>query len=127
MNTDFVLSQTDSRPMYLQIMEQVNQRVALGDLPPGTKLPSIRELAVALKVSVITVKRAYLELERQGLIVTRQGRGSWISDGVPMVSLQQDELAGQMAKAVELAKSMGVSQAELEAMLARLWDSGANR
>ena len=61
--------------MYLQIMDQVRRRVAVGDWPPGQELPSIRALAASIQVSVITVKRAYLELEREGVIVTRQGRG----------------------------------------------------
>jgi len=70
MHSDIVISQTDSRPMYLQIMEQVKQRVAVGDWAAGEEIPSIRQLAVALRVSVITVKRAYLELEREGVILT---------------------------------------------------------
>ena len=65
--------------MYLQIMEQIKRRVAAGDWPGGGDIPSIRELAVALRVSVITVKRAYLELEREGIIVTQQGRGSFVA------------------------------------------------
>ncbi|MBL0179376.1 MAG: GntR family transcriptional regulator [Gemmatimonadetes bacterium] len=60
--------------MYLQIIEQVRQRIALGDWPAGFPLPSIRELSAELRVSVITVKRAYLELGRDGVIVTRQDR-----------------------------------------------------
>ena len=52
---EFILSQADGRPMYQQIMDQVQQRVAVGDWAPGTKLPSIRELAVGVHVSVITI------------------------------------------------------------------------
>ena len=77
-----VLSQADGRPIYVQIMDEVRRRVALGDWGPGFRLPSIRELASELKISVITVKRAYLELERAGVIVTRQGRGSFVSERV---------------------------------------------
>ena len=65
--------------MYLQIMEQIRHRIAVGDWPPGQEIPSIRALAVAMQVSVITVKRAYLELEREGVIVTRQGKGSFVA------------------------------------------------
>ena len=56
----FTLSQTDKRPMYLQIMEQIKQRVAVGDWAEDQPIPSIRQLAVDIGVSVITVKRAYL-------------------------------------------------------------------
>lgn len=79
MHNDLVISQSDGRPMYLQIMEQIRQRVAVGDWVPGQKIPSIRQLAVALRVSVITVKRAYLELEHDGIIVTQQGKGSIVA------------------------------------------------
>jgi DNA-binding transcriptional MocR family regulator len=61
--------------MYLQIMEQIKRRIAVGDWKAGEALPSIRQLAADLQVSVITVKRAYLELEREGVIATQHGKG----------------------------------------------------
>src|SRR5271154_1734562 len=79
MHSDIVISQSDGRPMYLQIMEQIRQRVAVGDWARGQEIPSIRQLAVTLRVSVITVKRAYLELEREGVIVTQHGKGSIVA------------------------------------------------
>ena len=78
--TEFFLSSTESSPMYSQIMEQILAKVLAGDWGPGHPLPSIRELASASKVSVITVKRAYLELEHAGVIVTRQGKGSFVAE-----------------------------------------------
>ncbi len=113
MDTDFVFSQTDTRPMYLQIMEQVNQRVSVGDWPEGTKMPSIRELAVAAKVSVITVKRAYLELERNGVIVTRQGKGSWVSGELDLKDLRQQEMRQHLRRAADLAESISLSKKDL--------------
>ncbi|AVQ00048.1 GntR family transcriptional regulator [Ahniella affigens] len=65
--------------MYQQIIDQITAKITAGDWSAGQGLPSIRELASASRVSVITVKRAYLELERAGLIVTRQGRGSFVT------------------------------------------------
>ena len=67
MYSDVVISQADRRPMYLQIMEQVRRRIAVGDWAAGHEIPSIRALAASVQVSVITVKRAYLELERAGI------------------------------------------------------------
>lgn len=113
----FVLSQTDPRPMYLQIIEQVSQRIASGDWAPGESLPSIREMAQALKVSVITVKRAYLELEREGVIVTRQGRGSWVNEQIETRDLQFEELEQLLGRAATLAKSLSISEEELVALL----------
>ena len=78
----FIVSQTDPRPLYLQIKEQIRHRIAVGELKPGDEIPSIRALAAGTRVSVITIKRAYLELELEGTIQTRQGRGSFVAEGV---------------------------------------------
>ena len=112
-----VLSQADGRPMYLQIMDEINRRVALGDWAPGYRLPSIRELAGDLKVSVITVKRAYLELERSGVIVTQQGRGSFVNQQVNMDDVRKEELERYLEQAATLAAAMGVRRGELIALL----------
>ena len=116
--SEFILSQTDRRPMYLQIMEHVKQKVMVGDWPPGHALPSIRELAASIRVSVITVKRAYLELEREGIIYTQQGRGSFISDSVDATArLQLAELEEHLNKAVSVARMIGMSDRELKGKL----------
>ena len=120
---DFILSQTDGRPMYLQIMNQVQQRVGVGDWPPGTKLPSIRELAVSLNVSVITVKRAYLELERTGVLVTQHGKGSWIAEGFNRDRMQEEELERHLRRATALAAAMGIPPEELTAMIEEYTDN----
>lgn len=99
--------------MYQQIMEQIVQRIAVGDLPPDTQLPSIRELAVETKVSIITVKRAYMELEREGVIVTQQGKGSWVNGGMDLLRLQREELAQHLEQVGRLANSLGISEDEI--------------
>lgn len=122
------LSQTDPRPLYLQVIEQIKRGVAIGDLAPGAEIPSIRQLAADLEISVITVKRAYLELEREGVIVTRQGRGSAIADDVDLSQgPQTDELTELLARAAELGSWMGLSRAELTRRLAAECDSLAKR
>jgi GntR family transcriptional regulator len=117
MDLNFVFSQTDKRPMYQQIMDQIVQRIAVGDWPPNTPLPSIRQLAIETKVSIITVKRAYLELEREGVIVTQQGKGSWVSGDMDLQNLQREELTQHLEQAGKLAKSLGISSDELANML----------
>ena len=119
MNSEFTLSQASGRPMYLQIMEQVKQRVAVGDWTGGREIPSIRALAAELRISVITVKRAYLELEREGVIVTQQGKGSRIAADPPDLGrrLREDELQSHLRRAVEVAGLLGMTQAELLAAL----------
>ena len=112
------ISQADARPMYLQIMEQIRHRVAVGDWLPGHEIPSIRALAVDIKVSVITVKRAYLELEHQGVIVTRQGRGTFVAENANLgASLQEQELESHLVAAVEIGRLIGLDAAALEARL----------
>jgi GntR family transcriptional regulator len=100
--------------MYLQIMEQIKQKVAVGDWQRGAEIPSIRQLAVALSVSVITVKRAYLELEREGVIVTHHGKGSFIATD-PELSprLYDEELAEHLEQAARLGALLGLSSEEI--------------
>jgi GntR family transcriptional regulator len=100
--------------MYLQIMEQIRQRVAVGDWAPGTEIPSIRELAVTLRVSVITVKRAYLELEREGIIVTQHGKGSTVAPDPGLgAKLYDQELAKHIDRVAELGELLGLTPKEL--------------
>jgi GntR family transcriptional regulator len=102
--------------MYLQIMEQMRQRIAVGDWPPGHEIPSIRAMAVATKVSVITVKRAYLELERAGVIVTRQGKGSFVADDADLgLRLKHEELDEHLRAAAEIGRHVGLRADELVA------------
>jgi GntR family transcriptional regulator len=104
--------------MYLQIMEQIRHRVAVGDWLPGAEIPSIRTMAIDLRVSVITVKRAYLELEHAGVIVTRQGRGTFVAENVDIgTSLKEEELDEHLEAATEIAQLLGLEPAELEARL----------
>ena len=114
MHSDIVISQSDGRPMYLQIMEQIRQRIAVGDWEPGREIPSIRELAVMLRVSVITVKRAYLELERCGIIVTQQGKGSVVAPDPGLgAKLYDQELAKHIDRIAQLGELLGLTPREL--------------
>ena len=114
MHSDFVISQSDRRPMYLQIIEQVKQRVAVGEWAPGDEIPSIRQLAVDLRVSVITIKRAYLELEREGVIVTQHGKGSIIAPNPDLSPrLFDQEFSDQLEKVARLGGLLGLSSEEI--------------
>lgn len=115
---DLLISQADRRPMYLQIVEQIRRRIAVGDWPPGHELPSIRALAAGVQVSVITVKRAYLELERDGVIVTRQGKGSFVAETAGLSSeLRRAELDQHLTSAAAVGRSLGLTAKELAARL----------
>jgi GntR family transcriptional regulator len=125
MPSDFVISQADRRPMYLQIIEQIKRRISVGDWSAGQSIPSIRQLAADLQVSVITVKRAYLELEREGVILTQHGKGSVVApDGGLAARLHEEDLAKHLEQAVRLAGLLGLRPKELEG---RLRDAGDQR
>jgi len=122
MTIKLFLSQTDTRPMYLQIMAQIRQKVMVGDWKAGYQLPSIREMAAAVGVSVITVKRAYLELERENVIYTQQGRGSFIAEADELSNqLRFAELDEKIQQVLSAAQQLGLSSADtLERMNVQL-------
>ena len=104
--------------MYLQIIDQVRHKVAIGDWPPGTEMPSIRQLAADLSISVITVKRAYQELEQEGVILTQPGRGSVVAQAPAEPAAQREarweaQLQQALAQAVQAANRLGIGSAEL--------------
>ena len=114
MKAPIVISQTDSRPMYLQIMEQIRQRVVLGDWKPGEQIPSIRAMAIALQISVITVKRAYLELEREGVIVTQHGKGSIVASDPDLGSrLYDEEFEEHLRQVVRIGTLLELTEEEI--------------
>lgn len=117
-HSDLIISQTDGRPMYVQIVEQIKARVAVGDWPAGAEIPSIRQLAVALRVSVITVKRAYYELEREGVIVTQHGKGSTVA-AAPALGprLWDEELRQHLDQVARLGAWLDLGPEELAARL----------
>jgi GntR family transcriptional regulator len=99
-------------------MEQIKQRVAVGDWARGQEIPSIRQLAISLQVSVITIKRAYLELEREGVIVTQHGRGSIVAPDFALSSrLYDEELEEHLDQAARLGELLGLSSEELASRL----------
>jgi GntR family transcriptional regulator len=128
MNGTFVISQSDKRPMYLQIMDQIKQRIVVGDWTEGQQIPSIRQLAADLQVSVITVKRAYLELERENVIVTQQGKGSHVASNPGLgAKLREQELEQHLEQATRIASLLGMRPRELEGRLREAGDRIAEK
>ncbi len=103
-------------PIYLQIIEQVKRSVAIGVLAPGEQLPTVKQLALDLTVNPNTVARAYRDLERDEVIETAPGRGSFVrGNGVvdAAVSAASDVSAQALMQAVREAKSIGLQPAQL--------------
>src|SRR6266576_3471299 len=123
MDSGILISQSDKRPIYLQIIEQIKRRIAVGDWTEGQPIPSIRQLAVDLQVSVITVKRAYLELEREGVIVTQHGKGSHVASTPGLgARLREQELQQHLDQATRIAAMLGIRPKQLEARLREAGD-----
>jgi len=93
----FEISQADSRPIYRQIMDEVQRGIAAGLLRPDEPLPAVRQLAGELKLNPNTIQHAYRELERQGLVYVRRGLGTFVSR-VTASRARPAQLARQVAE-----------------------------
>lgn len=110
-----ILRSNTDVPLYDQIATEIRAKILSGELQPGEALPSIRQLASELLISVITTKRAYQELEASGFIETQPGKGTFVS-GVPHASptdRRLDEVRGQFVEAIRLGLRVGLNSAEL--------------
>ena len=119
---ELIIRNTAGQPIYDQISSQIKAQIIAGTLRSGDALPSIRGLAKDLKISVITTKRAYDELEAEGFIITVAGKGCFVAEkNLDLVREQQlKELENHLTAAVGLARTCGVSQEELCGMLRML-------
>jgi len=120
-------------PIYLQLIEQVKRSVALGVLAPGEQLPTVKQLATDLTINPNTVARVYRELERDGVIETSPGRGSFILDNGGTGSATRaaaDVAAAAIDGAVREAKSIGIAAPQAHELFIRAlarWYPGHNR
>ncbi|WP_417061774.1 GntR family transcriptional regulator [Enorma massiliensis] len=123
---ELIISNASSKPIYEQITGQIKAMILSGELAEGEQLPSIRALANSLRVSAITTKRAYADLEADGFIETVQGKGSFVAGGnaelIREEQLRQvEELMGQ---AVDAGRAMGLSKTELTEMFTLQLEDG---
>ena len=116
------LSAASGVPFYRQIVDQVAGLIRSGRLAPGTQLPPFRDLAPQVRVSLITVRRAYADLEQAGLIVKRQGQGTFVAEEVGSASreLALEEARTGLATAVTRARQLGLTGEDLRAHLESL-------
>lgn len=120
---DIIISNSSGKPIYEQIVLQVKEMIMNGELREGEALPSMRNLAQQLRISIITTKRAYEELEREGFIESFTGKGSFVK--AQDTELMREEALRQIEEslsfAAEKAKSNGVSFEELSELLTILY------
>lgn len=116
---EIIIRNTANQPIYEQITSQLKAQIIAGALSPGEALPSIRALAKDLKISVITTKRAYDELEAEGFLYTVAGKGCFVAEkNLDLIREQQlKELEDHLTAAAGLARSCGLTVEELMDML----------
>ena len=121
---DIIISNSSGKPIYEQITTQIKNMIMNGTLPEGTALPSMRLLAKDLRISVITTKRAYSDLERDGFIETVTGKGSFVaSKNVEFIRETNLRIVEEhLQKAVDVARSSDISHEELRDILKVLYE-----
>lgn len=117
----FELKRDRGNPVYLQIQNQLERRIASGTLSPGDALPSVRALAKQLRVNPNTVVRAYRELEFRGLVVTRHGEGTFVADDAETQSQPGDLIAERAEQLVDEAKQLGLTKDQTVAAVKSAW------
>ncbi len=121
---DIIISNSSNEPIYNQIVAQIKAQIISGELKAGDALPSMRTLATSLRISVITTKRAYEELEKEGFIESYTGKGSFVkgqnTELIREENLRQAE--EYLSRAVEKARMGGVSLDELRELLEMLFN-----
>ena len=123
---NIIISNSSDKPIYEQITDQIKNMVMSGQLKEGMPLPSMRTLAKDLRSSVITTKRAYEELERDGFIATMVGKGSFVKAADTRLVREEKlkRIEGLLAEAVNVANGSGIERAEVMEMLDLVYGSG---
>ena len=110
-----IISNAKNQPIYEQIVEQTKEKIMHGELTEETTLPSVRTLAKELKVSALTVKKAYDALEEEGFVITIHGKGSFVAfaDQGLMLEEKKKEVEADLEMAIRKGKSCGMTDQEL--------------
>jgi len=105
--------------MYKQVADQIKDAIAAGELKPNDKLPSIREMSDLLEISVITIKRAYLDLEKEGYTMTRAGLGTFVAD-VNRATLRREKLEEyrrELTRILETGRKFGIDADDIRELI----------
>ena len=121
---ELIIRNTTNQPIYAQIVSQLKARIIAGKLKPGEALPSIRALAKDLKISVITTKRAYDELEAAGFVNTVAGKGCFVAEkNLDRIREgQARDMEANLNAAIRLAKDSGMSYSDFRETVRILWE-----
>ena len=113
-----IINHSSMQPIYEQIMEQIKSKVMHGELKEDTALPSVRVLAKELKVSALTVKKAYDALEEEGFVNTVHGKGSFVAFANQEMLLEEKkkEVEADLEKAIRKGRSCGMTDSEIRTL-----------
>ena len=119
---DIIISNSSGKPIYEQITTQIKNKIITGELRPGDALPSMRVLAKELRISVITTKRAYADLEQDGFIETAPGKGSFVAQKNTEFIREENyrQIQDLLEQAIDLSKSCGLTLSELTELITLL-------
>ena len=118
----------NDRPIYLQLMEQIKLRIITGEYGPGDKLPAVRELAMEAAVNPNTMQKAFAELERSGLIVTKRTSGRFVTEDKDMITQIRTQLAKEEALSfIEKMKELGFEKNDILALLSAVAEEPAEQ
>ena len=120
---NIALSNTSEKPIYQQLFEQISSQILKGELESGYSLPPIRQAAIELGISIITVKKAWEELERSGLIYTVTGKGCCVAELSPdnMLQKRNEMILKQMVESASYYKSFGLTIEEVIELLKKIY------
>jgi GntR family transcriptional regulator len=112
--------------MYKQVADQIKDAIASGELKPNDRLPSIREMSESLEISVITIKRAYLDLEMEGYTMTRAGLGTFVAD-VNREALRREKLQeyrAELVRLLETGRKFGIDGDDIRQLIQEIEEMG---
>ena len=117
----------DRMPIYRQIILKFTQEFVRGDIQPGERVPSIREISALLKVNTNTMQRVYQEMERDGLINSKRGTGYFFTEDLKMTEKMRRELAvGSISRFVDEMRAIGCANTEIIKELKLFFEGGKN-
>lgn len=117
------ISASNPKPMYEQVVDEIQRLIVTGQLQQDEMLPSIRELSTDLRTSAITIRRAYQELEREGFIYTRAGKGSFVArlSAEKLMQWKMEQVKQALWEAVLQAKRLDLTEEQVRELFADMW------
>jgi GntR family transcriptional regulator len=119
-----LLDYQDRRPIYEQVVDKFRALILSGALPPGSRMPSVRQLATELSINPNTIQRAYMELEQQGLIYPVKGKGNFIADSQDIQRITRKSYKEEFQNLVKKGMDLGMEEEEMIGMVSKCYEEG---